>query len=57
MRMQPRWIWLAVIGLMIPCSVAIAGVPGPSPPPSPVSLPGGRFAFPRGMPRQGRWSS
>jgi cytochrome c5 len=54
MKMQPRWLWLAVIGLMIPCSVAIAGAPGAKPAAESRVPAGWTFRFPEGDAKAGQ---
>jgi hypothetical protein len=54
MTMQPRWIWLAMIGLMISCSVAIAGAPGAKPATEPRVPAGWTFRFPEGDAKAGQ---
>jgi Cytochrome c len=54
MKRQPHWIWLAVIGLMIPYSVAIAGAPGAKPAAEPRVPAGWTFRFPEGDVKAGQ---
>jgi cytochrome c553 len=54
MKMQLRWIWLSVIGLMIPWSVAIAGAPGAKPTAEPRVPDGWAFTVPEGDAKAGQ---
>jgi cytochrome c5 len=54
MKMPPRRIWLAVIGLMIPWSVAIAAAPGAKPAAEPRVPAGWTFTVPEGDAKAGQ---
>jgi hypothetical protein len=54
MKMPPRWIWLAVMGLMLPFSVAMAGAPGAKPAAEPRLLAGWTFTVPEGDAKAGQ---
>ena len=54
MKMPPRWRWLAVIGLMLPCRVAIAAAPGAKPAAEPRVPAGWTFRFPEGDAKAGQ---
>jgi hypothetical protein len=55
MKIPPRWLWLAMIGLMIPWRVAIAGAPGDKPAAEPRPSPAGwTFTVPEGDARAGQ---
>jgi mono/diheme cytochrome c family protein len=54
MKLQPQWLWLAVIGLMIPFNVARAAAQGATPADEPHVPAGWTFSFPRGDAKAGQ---